>query len=52
VVAWAGRCQILTRSDPDPDPDGNDNGDDQYAYFLCHHRRGTTLTKLIGIAGR
>jgi SRSO17 transposase len=37
---------LLIRRHPDGD------GDERYAYFLCHHRRGTTLTELIGVAGR
>ena len=28
------------------------DGDERFAYFLCYHRRGTTLTELIGVAGR
>ena len=42
---WAR--SLLIRRDPDPDP-----GDAEYAYFLCYHRRGTTLGELIGVAGR
>ena len=55
--AWIGldpaRCpdgwarSLLIRRDPDPDP-----GDAEYAYFLCYHRQGTTLSELIGVAGR
>lgn len=26
--------------------------DDQYAYFLCYHRRGVTLNELVDVAGR
>ena len=26
--------------------------EDQWAYFLCYHRRGTTLTELVAVAGR
>jgi SRSO17 transposase len=44
---WAR--SLLIRRDPEPDGDGSD---ERYAYFLCHHRRGTTLTELIGVAGR
>ena len=43
---WAR--SLLIRRDPDAEPDG----DEQYAYFLCYHRRGTTLGELIGVAGR
>ncbi len=42
---WAR--SLLIRRDPDPDP-----GDAAYAYFLCYHRQGTTLSELIGVAGR
>jgi SRSO17 transposase len=42
---WAR--SLLIRRDPDPDP-----GDAEYAYFLCYHRQGTTLSELIGVAGR
>jgi SRSO17 transposase len=42
---------LLIRRDPDPDGDG-DGSDERYAYFLCYHRHGTTLTELIGVAGR
>jgi len=34
------------------DCDGDGDGDERFAYFLCYHRRGTTLTELIGVAGR
>ena len=43
---WAR--SLLIRRDPDAESDG----DEQYAYFLCYHRRGTTLSELIGVAGR
>jgi SRSO17 transposase len=43
---WAR--SLLIRRDPDTEPDGGA----QYAYFLCYHPRGTTLTELIGVAGR
>lgn len=26
--------------------------EDEYAYFLCHHRRGTSLAELVDVAGR
>ena len=42
---WAR--SLLIRRDPDPD-----SGDAEYAYFLCYHRQGTTLSELIGVAGR
>jgi SRSO17 transposase len=40
---------LLIRRDPDPDDGPDANAD---AYFLCYHRRGTTLGELIGVAGR
>jgi SRSO17 transposase len=43
---WAR--SLLIRRDPNAEPDGGT----QYAYFLCYHPRGTTLTELIGVAGR
>jgi SRSO17 transposase len=45
---------VLIRRDPDPDGDSDGDGDSdrRYAYFLCYHRRGTTLTELISVAGR
>ena len=45
-AGWAR--SLLIRRDPDPDP----NADGRYAYFLCYHRRVTTLSELIGVAGR
>ena len=47
---WAR--SLLIRRDPNAEPDAESDGDEQYAYFLCYHRRGTTLTELIGVAGR
>src|SRR6188508_3257305 len=47
---WAR--SLLIRRTPSAEPDAESDGDEQYAYFLCYHRRGTTLTELIGVAGR
>ena len=43
------RRSLLIRRDPDAAEPG---GEEQYAYFLCYHRLGTTLGELIHVAGR
>jgi SRSO17 transposase len=47
---WAR--SLLIRRDPDANGNPDANADPDYAYFLCYHRRGTTLGELIGVAGR
>ena len=42
------RRSLLIRRNHDDDGDGAE----RYAYFLCYHRRGTTLSELIKVAGR